>query len=242
MKTEKETLKYFLDMSLADTTGVFNEFKKIDNHIFREEKNSQRRFLYIEGSKENKVVLVAHADTVWDGEYYYDQTVIERDGFFVGKNQLNTGIGADDRAGCAILWELRNSGHSLLITDGEERGCIGTKWLMNENPDIAERINQHLFMIEFDRRNATDYKTYNVGSQEFHEFIEEETGYTRPNKLSSTDITHLCKKICGVNLSVGYYDEHHSYERINIAEWQNTLAIARKLLSKDLSKVFVLNK
>jgi hypothetical protein len=63
-------------------------------------------------------------------------------GVFQSANRIR-GIGADDRAGCAILWLLKDLGHSLLITDGEEKGGIGSKWLMNdtENADIAEEIN-----------------------------------------------------------------------------------------------------
>ena len=59
-------------------------------------------------------------------------------------------------------------------------------------------------------------------------FIEDNTGYKDAGIFSSTDITVLCEKICGVNLSVGYYYEHFTIESLNFNEWLNTLNIARK--------------
>ena len=47
----------------------------------------------------------------------------ERTEFFYRSGVYDEGIGADDRAGCAILWLLKDSGHSLLVTNGEEIGC-----------------------------------------------------------------------------------------------------------------------
>lgn len=42
----------------------------------------------------------------------------------------------------------------------------------------------------------------------------------------------LCEKICGVNLSVGYYDEHSSDEIVVEKEWKAALSTARKLLKQ----------
>ena len=67
-------------------------------------------------------------------------------------------------------------------------------------------------------------------------FIEDNTGYKDAGIFSSTDITVLCEKICGVNLSVGYYYEHFTIERLNFNEWLNTLNIARKMLAPKQKK------
>lgn len=129
-----------------------------------------------------------------------------------------------------------DSGHSTLITDGEERGRMGSTWLMKYNEDIANLINQHQFMIQFDRRNGSDFKCYDVGTDEFRSFIKEQTGFSEPDRRSYTDICTLCRDICGVNLSIGYYDEHTNEERINIEEWLNTLRITQKLLDNELPR------
>ena len=37
-----------------------------------------------------------------------------------------------------------------------------------------------------------------------------------------TDIVTLCRDICGVNFSIGYYNEHSTEECINVREWIHT--------------------
>lgn len=240
---EIEILKHFLEYPTWTSKPIFEEFKKIENAIFREKnENGKERFLFVEGKREKKVVLIAHADTYFD-EYYkkdkHQKHFIESQGdFYIGKSETGKRIalGADDRAGCTILWVLRDSGHSILITDGEEHGNIGSNWLVNENSDIAKSINQHQFMIQFDRRNSSDFKCYNVGTDEFRAFIEEKTNYSEPDTGSSTDICTLCHEICGVNFSVGYYNEHTDDEKINFKEWFNTLNMVKQLLNHDLPR------
>ena len=111
-----------------------------------------------------------------------------------------------------MLWQLRDSGHSLLVTDGEEAGGIGSLWLMEHNGDIAREINEHSFMVQLDRKNGGDFKTYDTGTTEFKEYIAAETGYTDAGNDSFTDICHLSRDICGVNFSVGYYAPHTDSE------------------------------
>jgi hypothetical protein len=91
-------------------------------------------------------------------------------------------------------------------------------------------------MVQFDRQGSTDFKCYNVGTPEFRKFISKETSFIEPDLYSFTDITILCDSVCGVNLSVGYYNEHTSQETINYKEWLNTLNTTKTLLSKSLPK------
>ncbi len=226
-------LKNFLEYPLYTSKPIFDKFKSLDNAIYREGKNKYEKFCYIEGKRKDKVVLVAHVDTVF--KTTLEHHVKQFDDYFISetKSGERCGLGADDRAGVAILWHLRNSGHSLLITDGEEISGIGSEFLMFENQYIADKINQHQFMIQFDRRGATDFKTYNVGTVEFINFIKKEIGYNHLPNSSYTDICTLCKDICGVNFSVGYYNEHTKQEEINIKEWENTLKVVSKLINKN---------
>lgn len=230
-----EVLKKFLSFPLWGTDDLFDLFSTLPGAILREDlANPKARFLYREGSRSNKVVLIAHADTVWDLSYHgtrEDHEVIEEEGILKGSNP-KVGLGADDRAGCAMLWLLRDSGHSILLTDGEERGKLGSNWLMDEYPDIASQLNQHQFMIQLDRQSDLDFKCYDVGTDAFRAFIQEKTNYTEPNRKNSTDIVTLCTDICGVNLSVGYYEEHHSTEHLRIDAWLHTLSIVRELLNE----------
>jgi hypothetical protein len=234
-ESDLDTLIEFLEIPLGSADGVFKRLLKIPNAISRGE--GLERFLYLRGDRENKVLLVAHADTFWD-----EVSECKHDGvhkvscvdFIIRSSHSEYGLGADDRAGCAILWLLKDSGHSLLITNGEEQGCLGSEWLMHspENRGIAEEINQdHQFIVQFDRRNGLDYKCYNVGTPKFRRYIKKVTGYSEPDRLSSTDIVILCRDIAGVNLSIGYRDEHTPNECLYIDEWLHTLNFCRSWLA-----------
>jgi len=243
-----KVLNRFLEFPLENSEPIFRCFSELPNReiIFRGER--PERFLYIRGQRKNKVLLVAHADTVWDSFYSRVRDTKHElifSGGILKSSSTTCGIGADDRAGCAILWLLKDLGHSLLITDGEESGGIGSNWLMNDlkNTDIAEEINTtHQFMIQLDRRNGKDFKCYSVGTDEFRDYIEHTTGYTEPDQFSYTDIVTLCREIAGVNLSVGYRNEHSCNESLSIDEWQNTLNLCRKWLSEKELPSFPLRK
>ena len=250
-ENEKDVLMEFLSFTLQSSEPILEKFSKLSGaivHIDGEKKN----FVYVPGSREDRVVLVAHSDTVWDifwkpflakrknlpipePDPPREHHLIFEDGIFRQGGSNEWGIGADDRAGCAMLWLLRNSGHSLLITDGEEHGQIGANHLMNNYPEIADELNSHRYMIQLDRREATGFKSYNIPvTKEFHKYIEEQTHYTDvPNSRGRTDIIPLCRNICGVNFSVGYYDEHKPFESLIYDEWLHTLQMVRKLLQKE---------
>jgi hypothetical protein len=135
-------LKSFLEIPLGSADGVFDRFLEIPGAIYRVE--GLNRFLYVRGARPKKALLVAHADTVWDSECGYDpgpvHKIMIQDGNITAVND-EFGLGADDRAGCAMLWLLKDLGHSLLVTNGEEKGQLGSSWLMSNNEDIAHEIN-----------------------------------------------------------------------------------------------------
>ncbi len=237
-----EVLGSFLEIPLGSADGVFDRFLEIPGAIYRGE--GLERFLYVRGSRSNKVLLVAHADTIWDREYGPDPGPTNEISIENGEIRAvndKFGLGADDRAGCAMLLLLKDLGHSLLVTNSEENGQTGSSWLKNHNKDIADEINgDHQFIIQFDRRNGTDFKCYDVGTNEFRSYVAEKTGYTEPDRRSSTDIKILCREIAGVNLSVGYHNEHHENEYLNIAEWDHTLKVVREWLSEPILDRFAL--
>ena len=186
-------------------------------------------FVYVPPARQNAVLLVAHADTVADGSLEVvpdenEETIRNRRGI----------LGADDRAGCAMLWQLRDTGHGLLVTDGEEYGSFGVAFLATKFPQLYDEINRrHRFMIQIDRRGSCDFKCYNVGTEEFRAYIRSMTRFAEPDRLRSTDIAYLCRDICGVNLSCGYYNEHTTDEYVVKEEWRHTLQLLRSWLSAD---------
>jgi len=216
----------FLHMPLGSTKEIFTKFAGMDGAIHRG--TGKRQFVYRPGMRKDRVLLVAHADTVFDKDE--PREIVHEEG--VIRNQLG-GLGADDRAGCAILWQLRDLGHSLIVTDGEESGGEGSRWLRDANQDIFDEINnRHQFVLEFDRRNGRDFKCYRVGTPEFRKYIREMTNYKEPDLSSFTDICLLCGKVPGANLSIGFRNEHSNLECLVVSEWQHTLDLCRQWLSQ----------
>lgn len=254
--TDTESLYRFLNFPLTRTDEIFKLFSSLPgSRVFG---SGRKQVLYAEGSrsiKSGRCLLVAHADTVWDESWpvsRHDQNsldrefpcLIETDGI-IRSAAANRGIGADDRAGLAMLWQLKELGHSLLITDLEEHGRIGSCEFRDKHPKVLAQINrEHAFAIQFDRCNGRDFKCYDVGTDEFRKYICQITGYTEPDRYSFTDISTLCAprgnttRMCGVNLSVGYYDEHTADEYLVIREWTHTLAMARQWLSGSILPKF----
>lgn len=204
----------------------------------------QKRFVFVPGTRDDRCLIVAHADTVWLDEPiqlgYHDNILfsLDRNRSYTttdirgSKYRWGAGIGADDRAGCAIAWELRDLGHSILITSGEEQNCISSRRMMN-NANWANIINGHTFAVQFDRRGYKDIVFYDVGTNTFVNYVQQHTGYT-PARGTHTDIRVLCHTMCGVNISTGYYDEHRPEEKLVIDQWQNTLQVAKSWLTKKL--------
>lgn len=232
-------LDKFLNMPIHSSEAVFAAFRTLDCAIEEHGDGSKEGYVYIPGKRTDRCIIVAHADTYFDEVYkekMIDSKVGYKDGSYYSESEESS-IGADDRAGCAMLWLLRNSGHSLLILDGEEHGQVGAHYLKEKNPDVFEEINNHSFMLQLDRRGNNDYKYYSLPvTDEFIKYIEKSTGYTLEQGKGKTDICTLCTKICGVNVSVGYYDEHKPTERLCYAEWLRTYSIVKNMLDKPLKQ------
>lgn len=218
-------LESFLKADLRSADEVLARFAQLPGAIFCKGKKPLERFVYIPGSRENKLVLIAHADTIWDNAYGNPQTtqVAFADGVYTGTNPA-CGIGADDRAGCAMLWALRNSGHSLLLTDGEEKGKHGARFLRRHNGKLFREINRHQFLICLDAPgygeclyNQVDY------TAAFRSYITEKLGFPEGQGKGGSDLQFVSGSICGVNIGVGYHGFHRPQEQLVLSEWEDTL-------------------
>lgn len=220
---------------MMKTEEVLAKFLTLPNAVRIGE--GDKSFVYVPATKEKSVLLVAHADTVWN-QGNADLKIVINDNTLESA-QKGVGIGADDRAGICMLWKLRNTGHALLIPNMEERGCIGARFLM-ESEEWRKRINQHLFAIELDRMNSSDLAFYDIATDAFKDFCERKFPEYKRTRGSFTDITVLCDDqfhkedtLCGVNVSVGYYGQHGEGERLVLPEWQRSLTYCYKLLTSE---------
>ena len=227
MKNYKETLSQFLNTPIDCGDEIFNRFAALSGAIVEKGKESLQRYVYIPGSRKDRVVLVAHIDTVWDKSYgrtsLEEHEVSFENGFFCSSSSV-CGLGADDRAGCAMLWELRDCGHSILIVDGEEKGKHGAKYLREKNKKLFRELNRHCYMIEFDWAGIDSCLFNQVdNTKKFKEYIKSAIGLTEGNSKGGTDLQVLCRNICGVNLSVGYHAHHSVKEYLVLSEWETML-------------------
>lgn len=233
-----EILQRFLSIPVEDGSEVFQLFSQLPGAVTGEGEKPLERYVFVPGTRKDGVVLVAHADTVWDRAYDHaaKASLIFRDGVFSGESP-DCGIGADDRAGCAMLWALRDSGHSLLVVDGEEHGKRGAKFLRQSNKKLFRRLNRHRFMLELDWR-GTNGCLYNQveNSQKFKDYITSQLGFTDDQKKGGCDLQVLCRNICGVNLGIGYHNYHTPGETLVLAEWENTLKHLTAFLSEEQPK------
>ena len=173
------------------------------------------KFIYAIGDID--IALMAHLDTVFpekEKNIFCDR---EREIFWSPE-----GLGADDRAGVYAILEIlikyKKRPHVIFTLD-EELGGIGAKELAK----IKNPFSNLKYIIQLDRRGKDDCVFYNCDNEEFEKYIES-FGFVT-NLGSYSDISFVCPawKIAGVNLSVGYENEHSYMEYLNFTILKATI-------------------
>jgi hypothetical protein len=243
LKDAYELVNPFFTMKEGQILSLFQDLSPKSIRVIG--LDTDHHSVFIPGERDDRVLLVAHVDTVWHDSHklkvgfneehalFFSATRVKGVGKKYGKPYVKgLGIGADDRAGVAAVWALRDLGHSLLLVNGEEHGCLGSYNLMS-NPEMAKVMQDHQFAMQFDRNGRDDLVFYNVGTNHFEKWMQRNMpGFSR-NHGSFTDICVLCEKICGVNVSIGYRNEHTPNEVLNLRYFVNTVETAKNLLEKS---------
>lgn len=176
------------------------------------------------------ITLVAHVDTAFKErpeDIFYDRV----------KNVLWSpqGLGADDRAGVFAIINIVKSGlrPHIIFTTGEEMGGLGARVLTYIEPKPFAEMK---YIIQLDRRGKDDCVFYECDNVKFIEYIKsfgfhEEYG-------SFSDISELCPtwKVAGVNLSIGYKNEHSLIEILYIDYLLSTVEKVKEML-KDVNNI-----
>ena len=204
-------------------------YNKLTKYYPKSKIHQTNEYIYAVGSI--PIALVAHLDTVWEDA---PPQFILFDSF---KNVMwaPDGLGADDRAGCLAILEILKYGlrpHVILTTD-EEVGGLGANALAAKPCPFRDLR----YMIELDRRGKNDCVFYDCESKPFMEYVETFGFKTAIGSFS--DISMLCGswQVCGVNLSIGYYNEHTHKEVLFLNSMYNTIARVIKMLSvKNIPK------
>lgn len=203
--------------------------------------NIKRGQTFIGAQGNIPIVLVAHLDTVFldmtrsDMVIFYDQ---DKRVFW-----SPDGLGADDRAGVAMILtlisETKLRPHLLFTTDEESK---------SEGAYHALSCLKHLFnndvryVVQLDRQGYKEAVYYNCFNKKFEDYI---TSFGFETDFGTyTDISVLCPNwnIAGVNLSVGYYNEHSYVEHFFVNAWIYTYHRLIKMLENVPDKTFKYKK
>lgn len=174
--------------------------------------------------------LVAHVDTVFPEppeDIYYDREK--------GVMWSPQGLGADDRAGVFAILKIIQSGlrPTIIFTTDEEVGGLGAAQLVKDFPECL--IPNLKYLIQLDRRGTNDCVFYDCYNEDFITYVES-FGFIEAFGTFS-DIAELCPAwdVVGVNLSIGYENEHTRYETLHLKPWMATIEkVKRMLKEKDI--------
>lgn len=179
----------------------------------------EKDFIYAAGTV--PVLLIAHYDTVPKPPKY----IQNKGGILSAKK----GLGADDRAGMYAILELIQKHHvHVLFTGGEEIGGIGAEAFTCSG--IKPEVN---YIIQLDRRGENDAVYYELDNPEFEEFITSHGWQTTIGTFTDICIVAPYLGVAAVNLSIGYQNEHHPNETLDLNVMNKNIARVPELLDGE---------
>lgn len=217
--------KLFSTLVKLNEQSLLKSIHKYLKKIYPENKRIvTKNYILCEGNI--PIMLVAHMDTVFEKtptEIYYDTKQ-----HTVWSPQ---GLGADDRAGVFAILKILQQGYKphVCFTTQEEKGGIGASILVNIIKKPSFDIK---YIVELDRQGMCDCVFYDCANEEFEKFIEQYGFITEWGTFSDISIICPAWKIAGVNLSVGYKNEHSYVETLNTNALYNTINRVCKMLDE----------
>lgn len=216
--TEVKVLEQFFQLTQENLLKVMGKYLKNKYETIYFTKD------YIVAVGDIPVALVAHLDTVFSSpptNIFYDKV----------KNVMFSpdGLGADDRAGVYSIVQIIKSGlrPTIILTTDEERGALGATKLISDLPTAPTNLK---YIVQLDRRGINDCVFYDCDNLEFETYIENFGFKTAYGTFS--DISTICPKwgIAGVNLSIGYINEHSYSELLYVGNMIATIEKVIKML------------
>jgi putative aminopeptidase FrvX len=177
-------------------------------------------------------------DTVFEGD-----NLDRRELFYDSRKDVlwhPNGAGFDDKAGIFSILKIIEDGFMphVIFTTCEEIGSRGAERLANEIPDVP--FEDLKYLIELDRANDNDCVFYNCWNYMFEDYVAS-FGFERKWGTSS-DICKICPKweIAGVNLSIGYEDQHTEFETLDVDAMLSTILRVKEMLvdAKNIDEPF----
>lgn len=226
---DKKDYKLFKSIVSAKTEVLFLSLK---NYL-----KSRYDEVYV-GAKEDymmavgdlPVALVAHLDTIFSQPPDEDYIFYDKEANVIWSPEGGCG---DDRLGVFGILKLIHKGYrpTVIFTTGEEAGGIGASSLILDFPQAPENLK---YIIELDRQGIDDCVFYRCNNFDFIKHIES-FGFKK-DWGSFSDISIICPTwgIAGVNLSIGYLNEHSYSETVWISAFDKTIKRVSKILDSCL--------
>ena len=211
--------KTFSTMKRAMGKGVVTDS---ENYLYKHNENS-------------RYLIVAHLDTVCDAGFKHIVTDIEKQCI----SNVNGILGADDRAGCFMVYQLLKNtklpDFDVLITNYEECGGLGVGRFIKDKVINLENIR---LFIELDRMGANEYVSYTPLPDQVKTYIEK-FGF-KENRGSYSDIADLSEEylVPSLNLSVGYYHQHTKKEYLNLKEMKEISRKMNFIISNPIDQLY----
>ncbi|MDF0490420.1 M28 family peptidase [Sphingomonas sp. H39-1-10] len=194
-----------------------------------------------------RVMWSCHIDTVArrDG---YQQVCIDAAGVAaLSDGKPGMSLGADDGAGIWIMLNMIAAGCPgfYLFHRGEERGCLGSRWIEQNNPALLKRFDA---AIAFDRADFDDVITHQsygrTSSDAFAKSLAAALNNLDPDFRYEPDDTGIytdTNEYAGIipecsNLSVGYHGQHGPLETLDVRHCEKLLAA---MLRFDASRLTI---
>ena len=172
---------------------------------------------YIMAQGDIPIMLVAHLDTVFPEPTRHDMQI-----FYDQSHKVMwspEGLGADDRAGVILILKILEAGYRphILFTHDEEIGGLGA---IDVTIDFPKPEWDMRYIIQLDRMGYNDCVFYSCDNQEFISYVESFDFAYSFGSFSDISILMPAWKVAGVNVSVGYLDEHFESEYWHV-DWAN---------------------
>lgn len=216
---------------------LIQALKKYYKHVETDRDN----YIYARGTGE--ICLVAHIDTVRGKT---DEPVMLSINRNVIRNTKGV-LGADDRAGVYGILEVLKSCMdykialpSVIFTNYEERGGAGVRKFVASKKFHPDGIK---LLVELDRKGCNEYVFYSTFLPKPVKDYIESFGF-KEERGSYSDIADLTNEygIPSVNLSIGYYLQHTSNERLHYDELLMTIDRVVDICADPISKLHLIEK
>lgn len=177
------------------------------------------------------VALVAHLDTVFEKDKRHKRNEL----FYDAKKGVlwnPYGAGFDDKAGVFAIFKIIQDGYRphIIFTTDEEIGGIGAVKVVEKYENFP--FNELKYIIELDRANESDCVFYDCINRNFIDYIESFGFIEAWGTFSDIDVLCPYWGVAGVNLSIGYKNEHTSSEILNINATFKTIQRVKNMLDK----------